>query len=134
MSRPHTSLPFEIRVQRTFAASHAIRLHDGSVEKPHTHDWQLTVTIAAARLDALGMVMDFHQLESLVDDALSPVRDGDFNATDDFGTEPGQRNPTAEQIAVWLGRRIAAALPADVTLACVQLVEAPGCQAVWWPT
>lgn len=133
MSQPRASASFEISVQRTFTARHAIRLGDGSVEKPHTHDWRLTATVASGQLDALGMVMDFHQLEGIVDQAIVPAKDGDFNTAADFGTGAGRVNPTAERIAEWLGRRIAAALPDGVRLTRVRLMEAPGCEAVWRP-
>jgi 6-pyruvoyl-tetrahydropterin synthase len=133
MHQPEVNLPYAVRVQRTFVARHAIRLHDGSVEQPHAHDWRLTVVVGCEQLDPLGMVMDFHALEQIVDQALAPARDADFNALADFGTETGQVNPTAEHIALWLGRRIGDALPDAVRLISVRLREAPGCEAVWQP-
>ncbi len=133
MNRPDASPPFEVSVQRTFAARHAIRLGDGSVEKPHTHDWRLTVAVGSDRLDESGMVMDFHQLEQFVDQAIAPAKNGDFNTVADFGTDIGRVNPTAEQIVAWLGTRIATGLPQGVRLVRVHLVEAPGCGAAWRP-
>jgi 6-pyruvoyltetrahydropterin/6-carboxytetrahydropterin synthase len=133
MSRHDASLPFTVGVVRTFAARHAIRLSDGSVEPSHEHQWRLTVTVGSQQLDSLGMVMDFHLLEGIVDRAIAPTINANFNAMPDFGTGMGQVNPTAEQIAAWVGCRIAAQLPDGVCLVGVQLGEAPGCEAGWRP-
>lgn len=136
---------FEIIVETTFHASHAIRLPDGTVEDAHAHEWRLTVTVGRDRLDALGLVMDFHELERLVAAAIGPARDGDFNAIEPFGAEPGLHadtdaapmnpavNPTAEHIAAWLGNRLGKHLPPGVTLLNVTLEEAPHCRARWRP-
>ena len=55
-------MPFEITVVREFAAAHQIRLLDGSLEPLHGHNWRLSVTVAADKLDGIGTVMDFHHL------------------------------------------------------------------------
>ncbi|HEX8913236.1 MAG TPA: 6-carboxytetrahydropterin synthase, partial [Humisphaera sp.] len=60
-------MPFEIATVRKFAAAHALKLYDGSMEPVHGHNWRVRVRVAADRLDAIGVVMDFHDLERFVD-------------------------------------------------------------------
>ena len=48
---------------RSFSAAHQLRLYDGSLEPLHGHNWQVKVTVVAAKLDSIGVVMDFHELE-----------------------------------------------------------------------
>ena len=46
----------------TFAAAHAIRGHTRGCENLHGHNYRVRVHLAAERLDALGMVLDFADL------------------------------------------------------------------------
>ncbi len=133
-SDPPSADCFEIVVETDFHARHAIRLPDGTVEAPHEHLWQLSVTVGRTGLDALGLVMDFHALQDIVAQAIGPARNGDFNRIEPFGTDGGQTNPTAEAIARWLAQRVGPRLPASVRLVQVSLGEAPGCRARWRST
>ena len=80
---------YEISVSRVFSASHAIRLYDGSLEPLHGHNWTVEVTVAAAQLDAIDVVMDFHLLESLVDRLLATVNNRHLNEVEPFSPAPG---------------------------------------------
>ena len=97
---------FEITVERTFTATHALRLTDGTREPVHSHEWHLTVTVASAQLDSIDTVMDFHELERMVDGVIDPIRDRDLNAEEPFAD--GRMNPSAERVAQWppIGLRI----------------------------
>src|SRR3954453_20876728 len=66
-------MPFEIRTVRSFSAAHQLRLYDGSIEPVHGHNWRVEVTVSATQLDAIGVVMDFHELERLLDDIIRPM-------------------------------------------------------------
>jgi len=120
-------MPFEIRITRTFSASHQLRLYDQSLELLHAHDWQVTVTVAAANLDRIGVVMDFHELERQLNDLLRPLHGRHLNDLPEFAA----LNPTAENVAWHIGQGLQ--LPAGIKLASVQVQEATGCIAVWRP-
>ena len=137
----------DISVTRTFAAAHALRLYDGSVEPMHRHHWTVEVTVGARKLDRIGVVMDFHRLEGLVDAVLAPLAGRTLNDVPPFrlaaarraktraaheGMNPGV-NPTAECVAWWLGRQVARGLPRGVKLVSVRVGEAPGCFATYRP-
>ena len=120
---------YEITIDRSFAASHALRLPDDTLEPVHGHDWPVTVTVAADRLDAMQTVMDFHELEPLVDAAIKPWHNRHLNDCPPFDT--GEINPSAERVAEHIARHVAAGLPEHVTLTSVTVGEAPGCKATY---
>ncbi|MEX0744345.1 MAG: 6-carboxytetrahydropterin synthase [Phycisphaeraceae bacterium] len=122
---------FEITVEHTFAASHAIRLPDGSLEPLHGHNWQLTVTLQRDGLDAIETVFDFHALEHIVEQIAQPFHNRHLNDLPPFDT--GSISPTAERVAWWVGTQVGQRLPDEVTLQCVRVSEAPRCWAAWRP-
>src|SRR4051812_41011544 len=71
----HTIMPlmYEISTTRTFSAAHQLKLYDGTLEPVHGHNWRIKVVVSAPKLDAIGVVMDFHELERLVDQIVGPM-------------------------------------------------------------
>jgi 6-pyruvoyltetrahydropterin/6-carboxytetrahydropterin synthase len=122
-------MPFEISTTRHFSAAHQLRLYDGSLEPLHGHNWRITVTVAADRLDAIGVVMDFHELERLVDDVVGPMHNAHLNGLPPFGA--GQLNPSAENVAYHVARSLA--LPGAVRLVGVEVWETPENSARYRP-
>jgi len=123
---------FEITVERIFCAGHAIRLN-GAMELPHGHNWHVTVSVGADRLDDEDLVCDFHLLETALDTTLDPFRNRMINDVPPFD----QVNPTAEALTRHIAASIASALPADprrgVRVTKVTITEAPGCRATYRP-
>ncbi|MCC6580233.1 MAG: 6-pyruvoyl tetrahydropterin synthase family protein [Phycisphaeraceae bacterium] len=126
---------YEITVMREFAAAHAIRLPDGSLEPVHGHNWPVRVTVAAKRLDGIETVMDFHELAHRVDDIVKPFQNSMLNDVEPFAGPAGTLavNPTAERVAWWIGRQVGEGLPAGVRVVRVEVGEAPGCWAAFCP-
>lgn len=118
----------EIEIERVFHAGHALRLYDGTMETPHEHDWRTFIAVASDELDAIEVVMDFHELERIVDEVLGELDGRSLNEVDAFA----KVNPSAERVAEHIYRRIAAVLPQGVTLRRVTVTEAPGCRASYW--
>ncbi len=50
---------FEISVEETFAAGHALRGYHGKCEKVHGHNYKVQVTLEGATLNAAGLLVDF---------------------------------------------------------------------------
>ena len=114
---------YEITTTRHFAAAHQLRLYDGSLEPLHGHNWRVTVTVAAAALDPIGVVMDFHALERLVDDVIGPLHNTHLNDAPAFDESRGGLNPTAEHVALHVARSLA--LPGAVRLLSIEVWETP---------
>ena len=117
----------EIRIERRFNATHALRLYDGTMEPTHGHDWDVFIHVSAETLDAMETVMDFHELERIAAAVVGELDGTHLNDLDAFATT----NPSAERVAEHLYRRIAGQLPEPdrVTLSRVTVTEAPGCRA-----
>jgi len=110
-------MPFEITTTRSFSASHQLRLYDGSLEPLHGHNWQVRVVVAAAKLDAIGVVMDFHDLERRLNIVVDPLHNRHLNEIPPFD----RQNPSAEQIAAHIG--LSLKLPEGIRLVCVEVWE-----------
>jgi 6-pyruvoyltetrahydropterin/6-carboxytetrahydropterin synthase len=122
------TMTFEISTTRRFCAAHSLRLYDGSMEPTHGHNWQVRVSVSADRLDAIGVVMDFHELERLVDAIITPLHNRHLNeVADDAGGLQGL-NPTAENVAVHIQRHLK--LPNGVRLTTVEVWETSDNRAV----
>jgi 6-pyruvoyltetrahydropterin/6-carboxytetrahydropterin synthase len=122
-------MPLAVTVHRTFCAAHRLRLGDGSEEPVHGHNWRVAVTVARedAGVDAIGCVVDFHDLQSRLGALLRPWDTSDLNAHPPFADF--EVNPTAEHVARVIAERLD--LPAGVRVTRVEVSEAEDCVAVW---
>jgi 6-pyruvoyltetrahydropterin/6-carboxytetrahydropterin synthase len=121
-------MAFDITVTREFAAAHQLRLYDGSLEPLHGHNWRVIVIVSTAKLDSIGTVMDFHELERLLDAIIQPMHNRHLNEVRPFSE---QLNPSAENVALHIGQSIQ--LPGEVRLSSVQIWESSGCSAIYRP-
>jgi 6-pyruvoyltetrahydropterin/6-carboxytetrahydropterin synthase len=119
-------MPFEITTIRTFAAAHQLRLPNGSLEPLHGHNWRVKVTVSAEKLDAMGTVMDFHELERLLDLVVMPMHNRHLNELEPFIRE---LNPSAENVAYHIARALT--LPPHVRLQCVEVWETDDNSAIY---
>ncbi len=120
-------MAFEISTIREFSASHQLRLYDQSLEPLHGHNWRVRVAVAADQLDAIGVVMDFHELERLVDRIIEPMHNRHLNELPGFS----RMNPSAENVALAVGQALR--LPPNVRLLSVEVWETSGNSAVYRP-
>jgi 6-pyruvoyltetrahydropterin/6-carboxytetrahydropterin synthase len=120
-------MPFAISAVREFSASHQLKLYDGSLEPLHGHNWWVRVTVSAAKLDAIGVVMDFHELERLLNGIVDPMHNTHLNDHPAFKSN----NPSAENVAALVGRELH--LPATIQLTKVEVWETAGCCAIFRP-
>jgi 6-pyruvoyltetrahydropterin/6-carboxytetrahydropterin synthase len=121
-------MPFEISTTRTFSAAHALRLYDNTLEPIHGHNWRVRVTVASRDLDPIGVVMDFHELERLVDQIVTPWHNRHLNDCPPFAQGT---NPSAENVALHIARALK--LPQPVVLIKVQVWETDANRATYLP-
>ena len=57
---------FEISVDYTFAAGHALRGYKGKCENVHGHNYKVRVTIAGEEVNPIGLLMDFVDLRAAI--------------------------------------------------------------------
>jgi 6-pyruvoyltetrahydropterin/6-carboxytetrahydropterin synthase len=120
-------MPFEIRINRTFCASHQVRMYDGSLEPLHGHNWNVTVAVGADKVDGAGFVVDFHLLERRLDAILGGWNNRHLNDIEAFS----RLNVSAEHVAYAVAQALE--VPGEARLLSVEVTEAPGCVAVYRP-
>jgi 6-pyruvoyltetrahydropterin/6-carboxytetrahydropterin synthase len=107
----------QITVAFHFCAAHRLPLHPGPCRNLHGHNYRLLVSVEGGVDPATGMVQDFYQVKSAVqEEVLARVDHTDLNDL--------LENPTAEHIAVWIWRRLRPVLP---RLAEIVLYETDDC-------
>lgn len=83
----------------TFDAAHNLTEYNGQCEALHGHTYRLRVTLHGA-VKPDGMVFDFVELKRIVSDRVVAVLDHSYlNDT--------MRQPTAENIALWIWEKLA---------------------------
>jgi 6-pyruvoyltetrahydropterin/6-carboxytetrahydropterin synthase len=117
----------------TFAAAHVIRGHQGKCRFMHGHNYRVRVHVAARRLDAIGMVVDFADLKRLVGEVLDPFDHHVINEVPPFD----ERNTTAELLSEYVceevGRRLAASEGGRVWVRKVEVWENDTACAIFEP-
>ncbi len=93
---------FEVAVEYSFAAGHALRGYKGKCENVHGHNYRVQVTVAGEKLNSIGLLVDFTDLKA----ALREIADSfDHRFLNDL--EPfKQVNPSAENLAFYLGNEL----------------------------
>ena len=86
---------FEIFVEETFAAGHALRGYRGKCENPHGHNYRLRITLQGAELDQTGLLYDFVHLKQVIHTVMEGVDHKFLNDQAPFD----KLNPSAENIA-----------------------------------
>ena len=93
---------FEISVEQTFAAGHALRNYKGKCENVHGHNYRVRVTIEGEQLDATGLLVDFVDVKRLMGGAIEYLDHRFINDLAPFD----KINPSAENIAKYFYDRL----------------------------
>jgi 6-pyruvoyltetrahydropterin/6-carboxytetrahydropterin synthase len=86
---------FEVTVEQTFAAGHALRDYKGKCENVHGHNFKVQVRIEGQRLDDTGMLVDFIDVKSVMRKVIERLDHQFLNEISPFDV----KNPSAENIA-----------------------------------
>ena len=114
----------------TFAAAHAIRGHTRGCQNLHGHNYRVRVHVAAEQLDALGMVIDFADLKSVLEQVVGRF---DYAVINDHPPFDHARNTTAEELARWVHEEVGARLPAGRAVRRVEVWETETSCATYEP-
>ena len=86
---------FQVSVEETFSAGHALRGYRGKCENPHGHNYRVRVTLAGPQLDSIGLLCDFTQLKQVMREIISGLDHQFMNDLEAFRAV----NPSAENMA-----------------------------------
>jgi 6-pyruvoyltetrahydropterin/6-carboxytetrahydropterin synthase len=89
---------FEVTIEETFAAGHALRNYRGKCENVHGHNYRCQVTIEGAELDSIGLLVDFVELKKVVHGVLDRMDHQWLNEFPPFDV----LNPSAENMARYI--------------------------------
>jgi len=89
---------FEVTVEQTFAAAHALRNYKGGCENLHGHNFKVQVVLSGERLDDAGLLVDFIDVKNLMGQILARLDHQNLNETPPFDV----KNPSAENIAEYI--------------------------------
>ena len=113
----------------SFPAAHQIRGHTRGCERLHGHNYRVRVHVSAETLDPLGMVIDFADLKSIVDEVLRPFDHRLINDVPPFT----ERNTTAELIAQFVALEVGRRLPEGRAVRRVEVWETESSCAIYEP-
>ena len=86
---------FELMVEDTFDAAHALREYEGACENLHGHTWRVQVFLKGTKLNKLGLMEDFKTIKKELGTVLKPFDHRLLNDVAPFLT----KNPTSENLA-----------------------------------
>ena len=121
---------FELSVEDTFAAGHALRGYRGKCEKVHGHNYKILVTIEGQELDPAGLLLDFSDVKSLLRAVMERLDHEFLNDVPPFDV----LNPSAENMAKYFFEEIGKGIPAGrVRVASVKVWETDTSSATYRP-
>lgn len=86
---------FEVSVEETFAAGHALRGYRGKCENPHGHNYRVRVVLEGRDLDSIGLLYDFLHIKRVMRNIIEGLDHKFLNDQAPFDAV----NPSAENIA-----------------------------------
>ena len=89
---------FEVTIEQTFAAGHALRNYHGKCENVHGHNYRCQVTMEGEQLDDVGLLVDFVALKKVVQSVIDRLDHQWLNDFPPFDV----LNPSAENIAKYI--------------------------------
>lgn len=93
---------FEVSIDYSFAAGHALRDYKGKCENTHGHNYKVRVTVQGEKLDSTGLLVDFVDLRRAVGKIVDRLDHQFLNELPPFD----ELNPSAENIAHYFSREL----------------------------
>ncbi|MFW6322899.1 MAG: 6-carboxytetrahydropterin synthase QueD [Guyparkeria sp.] len=100
---------YSLTTEVDFAAAHRLHGYDGNCARLHGHNWRVVVEVTGSQLDSVGMVMDFKAIRARAREVAKRLDHAYLNEIPPFDTI----NPTAENIAAYFHREIAALIDGE---------------------
>lgn len=120
---------FEVSVERTFAAGHALRNYKGKCENVHGHNYRVQITAEGQELDANGLLIDFIELKRLTMEVIDYLDHRFINDLPPFDVI----NPSAENLAKYFYDRVSAGMPVTPHIREVRIWETDTSVAAYRP-
>ena len=106
---------YEVTIIKSFAAAHLLADIGGKCEALHGHNFKVETTVAAEKLNSIGILVDFRFLKEVLGEVLEEIDHKYLNELTDFAGI----NPSAETIAKYIFDK----MDARVKIAGVHMVR-----------
>jgi 6-pyruvoyltetrahydropterin/6-carboxytetrahydropterin synthase len=122
---------FEVTIEETFAAGHALRNYHGKCENVHGHNYRCQVTVEAPDVDSNGLLVDFVELKKVVHGVLDRMDHQWLNEFPPFDA----LNPSAENMAKYIYDEVSQGLKTrpEVRVGAIRLWETDTASATYRP-
>ena len=123
---------FQVSVDESFSAGHALRGYKGKCENVHGHNYKVRVTLEGQELDSIGLLYDFTHLKRVIRDIVCSVDHKFLNDQAPFDVI----NPSAENLAKYFydeTMRQMNASPESARIASITIWETDTTAATYWP-
>lgn len=123
---------FEIYVEGSFSAGHALRGYKGKCENPHGHNYKVRLTLEGPDLDETGLLCDFVILKKSMREVMASLDHKYLNDQSPFN----QLNPSAENLAKYFFEETSKRFPTPAEgpkIKNVTVWETDTTAATYWP-
>jgi 6-pyruvoyltetrahydropterin/6-carboxytetrahydropterin synthase len=123
---------FEVTVEETFSAGHALRGYKGKCENPHGHNYRVKITLQGPELDHVGLLYDFVHLKKVIGNVIQALDHKMLNDMAPFD----KINPSAENIAKYFYEETSKqmhAAPNGARITSITIWETDTTAATYWP-
>jgi 6-pyruvoyltetrahydropterin/6-carboxytetrahydropterin synthase len=93
---------YSLKVEASFSAAHNLRGYKGKCEELHGHNWKVQIKVVKAKLDKIGMVLDFKYIKTKLNKVLEKLDHKYLNNIPYFK----KVNPTSENIAKFIYNQV----------------------------
>ena len=97
---------FQVSVEETFSAGHALRGYRGKCENVHGHNYRVRISVAGPQLDSIGLLCDFTEIKRVVREVIAGLDHQFMNDLPAFRTV----NPSAENLAKYFYEQVSGQL------------------------
>ncbi|HEV2521821.1 MAG TPA: 6-carboxytetrahydropterin synthase QueD [Candidatus Acidoferrales bacterium] len=123
---------FQVSVDESFSAGHALRGYKGKCENPHGHNYKVRIVVEGPGLDSIGLLYDFTQLKGVIREIVGGLDHKFLNDQPPFDVI----NPSAENLAKFFydeTTRQVKGSPEGSRIAAVTVWETDATSATYWP-
>jgi len=121
-------MSYLIEVTDTFSSAHQLRGYQGKCEHLHGHNWKVTITLSAKKLDAAGLAIDFNEAKKILSGILQKLDHTFLNGHPYFQ----KLNPSSENIARYIYNSARSLIPKQkVKVKSVAVWESEKTKAVY---
>ena len=109
---------YEVSVEQSFAAGHALRNYKGKCENVHGHNYKVQLRILGTELDQAGLLMDFGDIKRILREVIEILDHQFINDIEPFTTV----NPSAENMTKWFYDEVMRRMPEGAHLSIGEVI------------